>query len=111
MTISVQSSARVFSASVTAAAAAALFVGAAVFSSFCHADEINYGYDAVGRLTSVTAAGATANYDYDAAGNITVIRRQGVLSAAVPEGDAGSLQASDARKPAASPPSTQASSR
>ena len=43
------------------------------------ADDVAYGYDALGRLTSVTVAGATAYYDYDAAGNITAIRRQGVL--------------------------------
>ena len=75
------------------------------------ADDITYGYDALGRLTSVTFAGATAYYDYDAAGNITAIRRQGALSAAVPVGDAGSLQASDGGKPPDSAPSTQASSR
>ncbi|MFM0607129.1 YD repeat-containing protein [Paraburkholderia sediminicola] len=47
-----------------------------------HADDITYGYDALGRLTSVVVAGATAYYDYDAAGNITAIRRQGAVSAA-----------------------------
>ncbi|WP_236002494.1 RHS repeat domain-containing protein [Paraburkholderia elongata] len=46
-----------------------------------HADDITYGYDALGRLTSVTAAGTTAYYDYDAAGNMTAIRRSGVASA------------------------------
>ncbi|KAA1010955.1 RHS repeat protein [Paraburkholderia panacisoli] len=40
-----------------------------------HADEVTYGYDALGRLTSVTAGGAVAYYDYDAAGNLTAIRR------------------------------------
>ncbi len=60
------------------------------------ADDITYGYDALGRLTSVTVSGATAYYDYDAAGNITAIRRQGAMSAAAPVNRAGSLQASDA---------------
>lgn len=46
-----------------------------------YADEITYGYDTLGRLTSVSAAGETAYYDYDAAGNITAIRRQLVVSA------------------------------
>nr|WP_310130679.1 RHS repeat domain-containing protein [Paraburkholderia terricola] len=54
-----------------------------------HADEIIYGYDALGRLTSVALAGDTAYYDYDAAGNITAIRRQAAVSSAA--GDASSL--------------------
>lgn len=45
-----------------------------------HADEIAYGYDAAGRLTSVTVAGDTAFFDYDLGGNITAIRRPGVSS-------------------------------
>lgn len=45
-----------------------------------YADDIAYGYDALGRLTSVTVAGAVAYYDYDVAGNMTGIRRQGALA-------------------------------
>ncbi|MGN8139052.1 RHS repeat domain-containing protein [Paraburkholderia sp. 22099] len=63
-----------------------LLVGAATSA---HADEIIYGYDALGRLTSVALAGDTAYYDYDAAGNITAIRRQAAVSSAA--GDASSL--------------------
>ncbi|MFM0010599.1 YD repeat-containing protein [Paraburkholderia sediminicola] len=75
------------------------------------ADEISYGYDALGRLTSVTVAGATAYYDYDAAGNITAIRRQGGLSAEVPASGADSSPASEAGALSAPPASTQASMR
>lgn len=76
-----------------------------------YADEITYGYDVLGRLTSVSVAGATAYYDYDAAGNITAIRRQAVVSAtpstrsAIPVGPAG------AREPVSALASTAASLR
>jgi YD repeat-containing protein len=82
-----------------------------MLSSVVRADDITYGYDALGRLTSVTVAGATAYYDYDAAGNITAIRRQGALSAAKPLSDAGSSPASDAGKSPVSAIATQASVR
>ncbi|MCX4144168.1 MULTISPECIES: RHS repeat domain-containing protein [Paraburkholderia] len=75
------------------------------------ADDITYGYDALGRLTSVTFAGATAYYDYDAAGNITAIRRQGVLAATVPANGTDSSHASDAGALSALPASTQVSVR
>lgn len=78
---------------------------------FAHAGDIAYGYDALGRLTSVTVAGTTAYYDYDAAGNITAIRRQGALSSAAPLSGAGSLQASAAGQPSASPVATPVSAR
>jgi YD repeat-containing protein len=65
-----------------------------------HADDITYGYDALGRLTSVTVAGAIAYYDYDIAGNITAIRRQGALSAAA---RASGASASNAAAVGASP--------
>jgi YD repeat-containing protein len=68
----------------------------------CHADDIAYGYDAVGRLVSVTVGGNSAYYDYDAAGNITAIRRQGNVSAA--SGNTSATQA-EAILPVASNPS------
>ncbi|MFM0625090.1 sugar-binding protein [Paraburkholderia xenovorans] len=64
-------------------------------ASFAYADEITYGYDPLGRLTSVSVGGATAYYDYDAAGNITAIRRQSaVSSSALTHGVADVLSAS-----------------
>ncbi|CAG4900844.1 RHS repeat domain-containing protein [Paraburkholderia gardini] len=61
---------------------AAALACALVMPSMAHADDITYGYDTVGRLTSVTVSGDTAYYDYDAAGNITAIRRAAATSAA-----------------------------
>nr|WP_094778008.1 RHS repeat domain-containing protein [Paraburkholderia ribeironis] len=52
-----------------------LVVASFALPSVSFADDITYAYDALGRLVSVTVAGATAYCDYDAAGNITAIRR------------------------------------
>ncbi|MFL9950598.1 YD repeat-containing protein [Paraburkholderia agricolaris] len=81
------------------------------FVTLAYADDITYGYDALGRLTSVAVAGATAYYDYDAAGNITAIRRQGGVASAVPVSGTGSPPAADAGNPALSSIPTQTSAR
>ncbi|XUW90835.1 sugar-binding protein [Burkholderia sp. M6-3] len=62
---------------ITCASAAAYI---AILPIAAHADDITYAYDSIGRLTSVSVAGATAYYDYDAAGNISGIRRQVAVS-------------------------------
>ncbi|WP_244305873.1 RHS repeat domain-containing protein [Paraburkholderia lacunae] len=107
----VESNAGASSAAVRGAAATALIVGAALCSSFCYADDITYGYDALGRLTSVTVAGVTAYYDYDAAGNITAIQRQGALTSRVPVSGAASSRTSEVGKSPVSPSPTQVSVR
>lgn len=66
------------------------------------AEDITHGYDALGRLTSVTVAGATAYYDYDAAGNITAIRRSGALFSPAPLSGADSSRATDGARPPSS---------
>jgi YD repeat-containing protein len=71
--------------------------------TLARADEITYGYDALGRLTSVSVAGATAYYDYDAAGNITAIRRHGALSSTLPMNIDGPSRASEGAILPASP--------
>ncbi|USU16831.1 RHS repeat domain-containing protein [Paraburkholderia fungorum] len=81
------------------------------FVTLAYADDITYGYDALGRLTSVSVSGATAYYDYDAAGNITAIRRQGGVASAVPVSGTGSPPAADAVNWALSSIPTQLSAR
>ncbi|MDE1011215.1 MAG: YD repeat-containing protein [Paraburkholderia fungorum] len=98
-------------ATVRGVVATALVAGTALLPFLCHADDITYGYDALGRLTSVTVSGATAYYDYDAAGNITAIRRQGGVASAVPVSGTGSPPAAEAGNPALSPIPIQSSAR
>ncbi|CAH2922154.1 MAG: FIG00457951: hypothetical protein [uncultured Paraburkholderia sp.] len=64
------------------AVSAGMVVYVSLVAMSAYADDIAYGYDALGRLTSVSVGGATAYYDYDAAGNITAIRRQTSVSLA-----------------------------
>lgn len=89
------------------------YCAAALLVTLCtvvRADDITYGYDALGRLTSVTGAGATAYYDYDAAGNITAVRRQGVLSSSARSSGANSPHAIEGARPPSSA-SAQTSTR
>jgi YD repeat-containing protein len=109
--IPVEGDAGASSVAVLDAAARALVFGAALFSSFCYAGDITYGYDALGRLMSVQVADSAAYYDYDAAGNITAIRRQGASSAAAPVNRAGSLLVLDIGDLPVSTASSQASAR
>ncbi|HEX7910988.1 MAG TPA: RHS repeat domain-containing protein [Paraburkholderia sp.] len=76
-----------------------------------HADEITYGYDALGRLTTVSVAGATAYYDYDSAGNITAIRRQATVSSTPPVGTVASSHPLSTEAPVSALAPTPTSSR
>ncbi|MFM0221175.1 RHS repeat protein [Paraburkholderia dipogonis] len=80
-------------------------------ASSAYADEITYGYDPLGRLTSVSVGGATAFYDYDAAGNITAIRRQSAVSSPASTHGAASALSASAQGPDSVLASTPASSR